>query len=77
MPPWRISGVLLPIIAWLEWKKPRLLCQGLLNQDDLNLWGHEAGTSGEGLEGDKWQVVGRSRDVPEIEKMCAALDIDR
>lgn len=46
------SGVLLPITAWLEWKKAFLFCQGLLNQDDLNLWGHTAGTSG----GD-WKVI--------------------
>lgn len=46
------SGVLLPITAWLKWKKACLLCQGLLNQDDLNLWGHTAGTSG----GD-WKVI--------------------
>ncbi len=50
--PWGTSGVLLPITAWLEWKKACLFCQGLLNQVDLNLWGHTAGTSG----GD-WKVI--------------------
>lgn len=47
--PWGTSGVLLPIF---QWKKACLFCQGLLNQDDLNLWGHTAGTSGR-----DWKVI--------------------
>lgn len=30
-----------------------------------------------GLESDKWQVVGRSYDAPEIETMCVVLHVDR
>lgn len=52
MSPLRTSGVLLPITAWLEWKKACLLCQGLLNQDDLN----PLGPHSRPLRGD-WKVM--------------------
>lgn len=52
MSPLRTSGVLLPITAWLEWKKAWLLCQGLLNQDDLN----PLGPHSRPLRGD-WKVM--------------------
>lgn len=69
------SGVLLPITTRLKWKKACLSCLELLNQDDLNLWGHTAcmHLTGGGQESDKWPAVGRSYEAPEIETMCAVL----
>lgn len=58
MSPLGISGVFFLILGWLKWKKACLLCQGPLNQDDLSLWAHTAGSLG-GLDRDKWRVAGR------------------
>lgn len=73
--PWGTSGVLFLVTAWLKWKKACVFCQGLLNQDHLNLSGHTAGTSGE-TGSDKWEVVGKSYEVPDIETMRFAPRVD-